>query len=163
MHYYFSKCLKHKFYTFKHQLEWLNIERSLTISLFYKDVLHLIKNGNEILCSYKSSKIKPHNSSIHSFKVVTSFSLNNSEFLPLFSGHSTSNHLMLNKQVDQKSCLLPINKPLMRTCLYANMYVSTSRAYMLPISADNVFVPNVKSCIKSANHLLLFLLLHQYV
>ena len=44
-----SKCLKHNLYTFKHQLEWLNIDRSLNMSLFYKDCLHLIKNGNELL------------------------------------------------------------------------------------------------------------------
>ena len=95
-----SKCSKHNLYTFKHQLEWLNIDRSLNMSLFYKDCLHLIKNGNEllakeILCSYKSLKTKPHNSSIRSFKDVTSFSLNDSEFPPLLSGHSTSSHLML--------------------------------------------------------------------
>ena len=65
-----SKCLKHYWYTFKHLLEWLNIDRSLNMSLFYKDDLLLIKNGNElltkeILCSYKSLTIKLHNSSIH--------------------------------------------------------------------------------------------------
>ena len=38
----------------------------------------------------------------------------------------------------------------MLTCLYVNMYVSTSRAYMLPTSRDNVFVPNAKSCINSS-------------
>ena len=150
-----SKCSKHNLYTFKHQLEWLNIDRSLNMSLFYKDCLHLIKNGNEllakeILCSYKSLKIKPHNSSIRSFKDVTSFSLNDSEFPLLLSGHSTSKHLMLKKQSDPKSCLLPTNKPLMPTCLYANTYVSTSRAYMLPTSTDDVFVPNAKPCIKSS-------------
>ena len=37
----------------------------------------------------------------------------------------------------------------MPTCRSAYMYVSTSRAYMLPTSTDDVFVPNVKSCIKS--------------
>ena len=44
-----SKCLKYNLYTFKHQLEWLSINRSLNMSLFYKDGLHLIKNGNEFL------------------------------------------------------------------------------------------------------------------
>ena len=132
-------------YTFKHQLEWLNIYRSLNMFLFYKDRLHLIKNGNElfakeILCSYKSLKIKD----------VTSFALNDSEFPRLLSGHSTSNHLMLKKQSDPKSRLLPTNKPLMPTCLYANTYVSTSRAYMLPTSTDDVFGPNPKLCIKSS-------------
>ena len=78
------------------------------MSLFYKDGLHLIKNGNEllakeILCSYKSLKIKLHNSSIRSFKDVTSFSINDSEFPPLLSGYSTSNHPMLKKQSDQKA------------------------------------------------------------
>ena len=126
-----SKCLKQNLYTFKHQLEWLNIDRSLNMSLFYKDRLRLIKSGNEllakeILCSYKSLKIKPHNSSIPSFKDVISFSLNDSEFPPLFLGHSTSNHLMLKKQSDPKSCLLPTNKPLVPTCLYAKTYMSTS-------------------------------------
>ena len=110
-----SKCLKHNLYTSKHQLEWLNINRSLNLSLFYKGCLHLIKNGNEllakgILCCYKSLKIKSHNSSICSFKDVTSFLLNNSEFPPLLSGHSTSNHLMLKKHSDPKSCLLPTNE-----------------------------------------------------
>ena len=67
------KCSKHNLHTFKHQLEWLNIDRSLNMSLFYKDRLHLIKNGNEllakeILCSYKSLKIKLHNSSFRSFR-----------------------------------------------------------------------------------------------
>ena len=80
--------------------------------LFYKDCLHLIKNekellAKEILCSYKSLKIKSHSSSICSFKDVTSFSLNNSEFPLLLSGHSTSNHLMLKKHSDPKSCQLP--------------------------------------------------------
>ena len=150
-----SKCSKHNLYTFKHQLEWLNIDRSLNISLFYKDHLHLIKNGNEllakeILCSYKSLKIKPYNSSTRSFKEVTSFSLNDSEFSPLLLGHSISNHLMLKKQSDPKSRLLPTNKPLMPTCLYANTYVSNSGAYMLPTSTDDVFVPNAKPCIKSS-------------
>ena len=126
------------------------------MSLFYKDGLHLIKNGNEllakeILCSYKSLKIKLHNSSIRSFKDVTSFSINDSEFPPLLSGYSTSNHPMLKKQSDQKSRLLPTIKPLMPTCLYPNMYVPTSRAYVLPTSIDDVFVPNVKSCIKSSH------------
>ena len=69
-----SKCLKHNLYTFKHQLEWLNINRSLNMSLFYKDGLHLIKNGNELLAkeilwSYKSLKIKLDNSSISSIKM----------------------------------------------------------------------------------------------
>ena len=142
-------------YTFKHQLEWLNIDRSLNMSLFYKDCLHLIKNGNEllakeILCSYKSLKTKPHNSSIRSFKDVTLFSLNDSEFPPLLSGHSTSNHLMLKKQSDPKTRILSTNKPLMPTCLYVNTHVSTSRAYMLPTSTDDVFVPNAKPCIKSS-------------
>ena len=117
------KCSKHNLHTFKHQLEWLNIDRSLNMSLFYKDRLHLIKNGNEllakeILCSYKSLKTKPHNSSIRSFKDVTLFSLNDSEFPPLLSGHSTSNHLMLKKQSDPKTHLLSTNKPLMPTCVY---------------------------------------------
>ena len=79
------------------------------------DGLHIIKIGNEllakeILCSYKSLKIKPHNSSIRSFKDVTSFSLNDSEFPPLLSGHSTSNYLMLKKQPDPKSRLFRPNK-----------------------------------------------------
>ena len=95
-------------------------------------------------------KIKPHNCSIHSFKDVTSFSLNDSEFPLLLSGHSTSNHLMLKKQSDPKNRLLSTNKPLMPTCLYANTHVSTSRAYMLPTSTDDVFVPNAKPCIKSS-------------
>ena len=30
-------------------LEWLNIDRSRNMSLFYKDGLHLIKHGNELL------------------------------------------------------------------------------------------------------------------
>ena len=126
------------------------------MSLFYKDGLHLIKNGNEllakeILCSYKSLKIKLHNSSIRSFKDVTSFSLNDSEFPQLFSGHSISDHLMLKKQSDKKFRLLPTNKPLIPTCLYVNMYISTSRAYILPTSTDDVFAPNLKSCIKSSH------------
>ena len=109
------------------------------MSLFYKDCLHLIKNGNEllakeILCSYKSLKTKPHNSSIRSFKDVTLFSLNDSKFPLLLSGHSTSNHLMLKKQSDQKSRLLP----LIPTCRDANMHVSTSRFYRLPTSTDNI-------------------------
>ena len=57
---------------------------------------------------------------------------------------------MLKKKSDKKSHLLPTNKPPMPTCLYANMHVSTSRAYMLPTSTDDVFVPNVKCCIKSS-------------
>ena len=93
-------------------------------------------------------RIKLYNSSIRSFKDVNSFSLNDSEFPPLLSRHSTSNHLMLKKQSDQKSRLLPTNKSLMSTCLYANMYVSTSRAYMLPTSADCVLC--LKSCIMSS-------------
>ena len=44
-----SKCLKYNLHTFKHQLEWLSISRSLNMSLFYKDDLHSIKNGNEFL------------------------------------------------------------------------------------------------------------------
>ena len=93
------------------------------MSLCYKDGLHLIKNGNELLaiemlCSYKSLKINLHNSTIRSFKDVTSFSLNDSEFPPLLSGHSTSNHLMLKKQSDPKTHLLSTNKPLMPTCVY---------------------------------------------
>ena len=39
----------------------------------------------------------------------------------------------------------------MPTYLYANMYVCTSRVYMLPTSTDDVFVPNVKSCIKCSH------------
>ena len=54
---------------------------------------------------------------------------------------------MLKRQSDQKSRLLPANKPLMPTRLYENMYVSTSRACMLPTSKDDVFVSNVKSSI----------------
>ena len=143
-------------HTFKHHLEWLNIDRSLSMSLFYKDRLHLIKNGNEllakeILCSYKSLKTKPHNSSIRSFKDVTLFSLKDSEFPPLLSGHSTSNHLMLKKQSHPKTRILSTNKPLMPACLYVNTHVSTSRAYMLPTSTDNVFVHNAKPCIKSSH------------
>ena len=57
---------------------------------------------------------------------------------------------MLKKQSDQKSCLLPPNNPLISACLYAYAYVSNSRAYMLPTSTNHVFVPNVKSCIKSS-------------
>ena len=38
----------------------------------------------------------------------------------------------------------------MPICLYPNTYVSTSRAYMLPTSTDDVFVPNIMSCIKSS-------------
>ena len=95
-------------------------------------------------------KIKPHNSSICSFKDVTSSSLNDSEFTSLLSAHSTPNHIMLKKQSDPKSRLLPTNKPPMSRCVYAKMYVSTFRAYMLPTSTDNVFAPNVKSCIKSS-------------
>ena len=125
------------------------------MSLFYKDRLHLIKNGNEllakeILCSYKSLTTKPHNSSIRSFKDVTLFSLNDSEFSPLLSGHSTSNHLMLKKQSDPKTRILSTNKPLMPTCLYVNTHVSNSRVYMLPTSTDDVFVLNAKPCIKSS-------------
>ena len=60
------------------------------MSLFFKNGLHLIKNGNEllgkeILCSYKSLKIKLHNISIRSFKDVALLSLNDSEFPPPFS------------------------------------------------------------------------------
>ena len=148
-----SKFSKHNLYTLKHQLVWLDIDRSLNMTLFYKYDIHLIKNGNkllgnEILCSDKSLKIKLYNRSIRLVKYVTSFWLNNSKFPPLLSGHSTSNHLMLKKQSDQKSRLLLTKKTLMPTCLYANTYLSTSRAYMLPTSTDDVFVPNVKSCIK---------------
>ena len=50
--------------------------------LFYKDGLHEIKNGTELLAK-KSLQIKLHNSSIRSFKDVTPFSLNDSKFLPL--------------------------------------------------------------------------------
>ena len=111
--------------------------QSLNLSLFHKDGIHLIKNMNELLaketlCSYKSLKIKLYNS-FRSFKDVTSFSLNDFEFPLLLSGQSTSNHLILKKQSDKKSCLLPTNKPLVPLSLYANMYVSTSRAYMLPL------------------------------
>ena len=106
--------------------------------------------AKETLCSYKSLNIKLHNSRICSFKDVKSFSLNDFEFPLLLSGQSTSNHLILKKQSDQKSRLLPTNRPLMPLSLYANMYVSTSRAYMLPTSTDDVFVPHVKSCIKSS-------------
>ena len=93
-------------------------------------------------------KIKPHNNSIRSFKDVTSFALNDSEFPPLLSGRSTSNRLLLKKQSDPKRCLLTTSKPLMPTCLYANTHVSISIAYMLPISTDDVFVPNAKLCIE---------------
>ena len=129
--------------------------QSLNLSLFHKDDIHLIKNMNELLgtetlCSYKSLNIKLHNSRICSFKDVTSFSLNDFEFPLLLSGQSTSNHLILKKQSDQKSRLLPTNRPLMPLSLYANMYVSTSRAYMLPTSTDDVFVHNAKPCIKSS-------------
>ena len=55
---------------------------------------------------------------------------------------------MLNKQSDPKTCLLSTNKPLMPTCFYANMHVSTCRAYMLATSTDDVFVHNAKPCIK---------------
>ena len=49
-------------YTFKHELEWLNIDESQNMSPFYEDGLCLIKNGNElvakeIVCSYNSLKI----------------------------------------------------------------------------------------------------------
>ena len=44
-----SKSSKHNLNTFKHQLKWLNIDRSLNMSLFYKDGLHLIKKGSELL------------------------------------------------------------------------------------------------------------------
>ena len=57
---------------------------------------------------------------------------------------------MLKKQSDPKSRLLPTSKPLMPTCLYANLHVSTSRAYMLPTSTDNVFAPVANPCIKSS-------------
>ena len=125
------------------------------MSLFHKDCLQLIKNENELLAkemlsSYKSLKIKLQNSSIRLFKDLISFSLNDSEFpLPL-SGQSTSNHLMLKKQPDKKSHLLPTNKPLMPTRFHANMYVPTSVAYMSPTSTGDVLILNVKSCIKSS-------------
>ena len=106
--------------------------------------------AEEILCSYKSLKTKSHNSSICLFKDVTSFSLNDSVFPPLLSGHLTSNHLMLKKQSNPKTCLLSTNKSLMPTCLYANVHASTSRTYMLPTSTDNVFIHNAKPCIKSS-------------
>ena len=58
---------------------------------------------------------------------------------------------MLKKQSDLKSRLLPTNKPLILTCLYAYMYVSTSKVYMLPILTDTVFMPNVKSSINQSS------------
>ena len=82
------------------------------MSLFYKDNIHLIKNGNELLSkdildSHKSLKIKIDNSSIRSFKEVTSFSFKHSEFPLLLSGNSTSNYLMLKKKSDQTSrCII---------------------------------------------------------
>ena len=109
-----SECSKHNLCTFKHQLDDLNIDRLPNMSLFYKDSIHLIKNGNELLSkdildSHKSLKIKLDNSSIRSFKEVTSFSLKHSEFPLLLSGNSTSNYLMLKKKSDQTSCCI-INK-----------------------------------------------------
>ena len=40
-----SECLKYNLYFFKHQIEWLYINRSLD----YKVGPHLIKNGNKLL------------------------------------------------------------------------------------------------------------------
>ena len=73
-----SKFSKHNLYTLKHQLVWLDIDRSLNMTLFYKYDIHLVKNGNEllgneILCSDKSLKIKLYNRSIRLVKYVTSF------------------------------------------------------------------------------------------
>ena len=96
-------------------------------------------------------KIKLHNRIIRSFKDATSFSLNDFEFSTILLGHSTRNHLMLKKQSDLESRLLPTKNPLIPTCLHANIYVSNSRAYILPTSTVNVFAPNVKSCIKSCH------------
>ena len=95
-------------------------------------------------------KTKPHNNSICSFKDATLFSLNDSEFPPLLSGYSTSNHLMLKKQSDPKTRILSTNKPFMPTCLYVNTHLSTSRVYMSPASTGDVFVHNAKPCIKSS-------------
>ena len=55
---------------------------------------------------------------------------------------------MFKKQSDPKTRILSTNKPLMPTCLYVNTHVSTSRAYMLPTSTDDVFAHNAKPCIK---------------
>ena len=57
---------------------------------------------------------------------------------------------MLKKQSDPKTHILSTNRPLMPTCLYVNTHVSTSRAYMLPTSTDNVFAHNAKPFIKSS-------------
>ena len=147
----FSECSKHSLYTFSHQREWLNSDRSLNMSLFYKDGLHLIRNGNEILAKeilnfYQSLKSKFHTNAVRSFKDATSFSLNDSSFPPL---HSTSTHQMPKNYSDQKSHLLPTNKPIMPTCLNNNMYISVSRAYMLPTSPDDIFMSNSKSSYQS--------------
>ena len=143
--------LKYKLHTFNHQSEWLNNDSSLNMSLFYKDGLHLIKTGNELLSKailnyYQSLKSAVADNIVRSFKDVVSFSLNDSDFPPL---RSTSNNQIVKNRSELKSHFLPTNKPIIPTCLATNMYLSISRAYMLPISKDDILMSSSKSCNQS--------------
>ena len=144
-----SECSKHNLHSFNYQHEWLNIDNSLNMSLFYKDELHLIKDGNELLAKeilrfYQQLQSKVSINPIRSFKDVTLFSLKESDFPPLQS--SSNNHVLRTKMKKQQKLITShINNPVLSTCFKSNTYVSTSRAYMQPNSTDDIIMSDTKS------------------
>ena len=74
---------------------WLNNDDSLNIELFYDDDLHLIRKGNELLAKeiinfYYHSKYTVAYSK-PSYRDITSFSFNYTDFPPLSFKSSTAN------------------------------------------------------------------------
>ena len=89
------QCLNNGFYFLEFKSNWLNNDDFLNMELFYDDYLHLIRKGNELLAKeiidffdhskYTVAYSKP------SYRNITSFSYNFTDFPPLSSQSSTVN------------------------------------------------------------------------
>ena len=117
------------------------------MSLFYKDGLHLIENENGLLAK-KTCALK------NLWRSKKFIQRCNIAFIKPFQIPSTSfRTLNIKPSNDKKNSLIKkavYYQQISHSCKHVFMYVSTSRGYMLPTSTDDVFVPNINSCIKSS-------------
>ena len=120
---------------------WLNVDQSLNMDPFYEDVLHLIKEGNELLAKeimifYKELSSTVYNPSRISYKNMASFSYNNNDFPPLPSNKSSRQSTPVYipvKPRKRNSKVVSFSNTINPRLFEKKMFVCTVKAYMFPL------------------------------
>ena len=137
----------------KHNKLWLNVYQSLSMDLFYKDNLHLIKERNELLAKeimafYKKLSSTIFNAAHISYKNMISFSDNNDGFPPLPSNGTSHQFtpIYIIVKPRERSKFVSFSNTVNPLLFEKNVFVFNSKAYMFPLILDLLFC-HFKSCL----------------